>query len=67
MIIFSQGDAGLPTKERKSSVTSLNLENFKLVFRGRPKFCFGPTCLGALGFSFQADLPASRAGWRLNH
>ncbi len=36
------------------------------MFQVQPKFCFGPTCPGASGFSFQAHLPASRTGWNKN-
>ncbi len=63
-MICSHGDWGLsPTGALAST-----LENFQVVFQVRPKFCFGPTCppAGASGFSFQAHLPASRAGSTIN-
>ncbi len=64
-MIFSHGDIGLSTKER----TSFNLGKFQTCVSSSAKVLLRPNLPGRFWFSFQAHLPASRAGWtrwRLN-
>ena len=61
-MIFSHGDLGLSTKER----TSFNLGKFQTCVSSLAQGLLRPTLPGRFGFSFQAHLPASSAGWRLN-